>query len=44
MCLKQLLPLTYRTKYKENGKTYFTVWNMFFGKCYNQEIYEIKED
>lgn len=39
--LKQLLPLSYRSRYKENGKKYFTVWNMFLGKCFNQETYEI---
>lgn len=39
--LKQLLPLTYRSKYKEGEKDRFTVWNMWFGKCYNVESYEI---
>lgn len=33
--LKQLLPLTYRTTYGENGKTHFTVWKMWMGRCYN---------
>jgi hypothetical protein len=39
--LKQLLPLTYRTTYKENGKEYFSVWKMWFGRCYDVEKYEI---
>ena len=42
-CLKQLLPLTYRSKYSENGKKYFTVFKMFLGKCYKIETYEISE-
>ena len=41
-CIKQLLPLTYRSKYKSDGKDYFCVWNMWFGKSYNIETYEIK--
>ena len=41
-CIKQVVPLTYRSKYKENGKNYFTVFQMFFGKCFNIETYEIK--
>lgn len=42
--LKQLLPLTYRSVYqKQEGKTYFCVWNMWFGRCFNIDEYEIKE-
>ena len=34
--LKQLLPLTYRSTYKDGeGNKHFTVWNMWFGKCFN---------
>lgn len=33
--LKQLLPLTYRSSYVEGGKKHFSVWQMWFGKCYN---------
>lgn len=34
--IKQLLPLTYWTKYKTNdGKSHFSVWNMWFGKVFN---------
>lgn len=39
--LKQLLPLTYRSKYSQNGKTYFAVWNMWFGRCFNEDTFEI---
>lgn len=41
--VKQLLPLTYRTKYKKGGKTVFCVWNMWLGRCFNIEEYEIAE-
>ena len=40
-CLKQLLPLTYRSTYSVGGKEVFHVWNMWFGKCFNQEAYYI---
>lgn len=39
--LKQLLPLTYRSKYKKGDKKIFCVWNMWLGKCFNIEEYEI---
>ena len=32
--LKQLLPLTYRTAYEQNGKKHFAVWKMWLGRCY----------
>lgn len=41
--LKQLLPLTYRSKYKKGDKKVFCVWNMWLGKCFNIEEYEIAE-
>lgn len=40
---KQLFPLTYRSKYQKGGKTVFCVWNMWLGRCFNIEEYEIKE-
>lgn len=40
--VKQLLPLTYRSKYKDtNGKRYFAVWKMWFGKVYKHDCYDI---
>jgi hypothetical protein len=39
--IKQLLPLTYRTRYEENGKKYYSVWNMWFGRSYNIDEIEI---
>ena len=39
--IKQLLPLTYRTTYTENGKKHYTVWNMWFGRNFNIDDYII---
>ncbi len=39
--LKQLLPLNYWTKYEEEGKKYFTIWNMWLGVSYNIIKFEI---
>lgn len=34
--LKQALPLTYRTRYRdENGRKHYCVWNMWLGRCFN---------
>jgi hypothetical protein len=33
--LKQLLPLIYYTKYEREGKKYFVVWRMWFGKSFD---------
>lgn len=45
---RQLLPFTYRGEFsrKDKGNTdsatrYFAVWNMWFGKIFNYEEYEI---
>jgi hypothetical protein len=32
--VKQTIPLTYRTTYRENGVKHFTVWRMWFGRCF----------
>lgn len=40
--LKQLLPLTYRTTYTENGKKRFAVCKMWFGRCYKIDDHVIK--
>ena len=43
--LKQLIPLTYRTKctLHEGGKStkYFVVWKMWLGRCYKQDWIEM---
>lgn len=36
-CLKQLLPLTYRTLYASEGRIIYHTWKMWFGRCYSQE-------
>lgn len=34
--IKQLLPLTYRTEYRdEQERKHYTVWKMWFGRCFN---------
>jgi len=41
--IKQLLPLTYRSKYRDcNNNKHFCVWNMWMGKCYNIDDIIIK--
>lgn len=40
--LKQLLPLTYRSRYIENGERHFCVWQMWFGYCFNIDDVVIK--
>ncbi len=40
--LKQLFPLTYRSKYREEGIMYFAVWKMWLGRCYNHDRYAIQ--
>jgi hypothetical protein len=41
-CLKQLLPLTYRSHYGEHEEGLvvqrFAVWKMWFGRCYKVEV------
>jgi hypothetical protein len=41
--IKQLFPLTYFSKYKENNKNIICIWKMFAGKCYNIQKYNITE-
>lgn len=33
--IKQCFPFTYRTTFTENGRRHFTVWQMWFGRCFN---------
>jgi hypothetical protein len=40
--LKQLFPLTYRTVYIEKGEKHFSVWKMWFGRCYYIDDYIVK--
>lgn len=34
--MKQLLPLSYWTKYRtQDGAQHFAIWRMWFGRCYD---------
>ena len=37
--LRQLLPLSYRTRYVENGERHYVKWRMWLGRCYH--IYDV---
>lgn len=39
---KQLFPLTYISKYKENGQKKLSIWKMWFGYCYKIQTYDLK--
>ncbi len=40
--LKQLLPLTYRSRYRtSDGKSWFAVWRMWFGRVFDHECVEV---
>ena len=32
--LRQLLPLHYRTRYREDGRLHYAVWRMWFGRVF----------
>ncbi len=42
--LKQLLPLTYWSTYSESGKRKFTIWKMWFGRCYQIRTFNIEQN
>ncbi len=39
--VKQLLPLTYRSRYSVDGQPHFSVWNMWLGRVFNHEDFLI---
>lgn len=41
---KQLVPLTYRTEYRDEEGKHYTVWNMWMGRCYNIDDVIVKEN
>ena len=41
---KQLLPLTYKTKYRSDGQAYFDIWQMWLGIVFNHTSVPISED
>jgi hypothetical protein len=38
---RQLLPLTYVSKYGQDNKTMLCIWRMWFGRCFNVRYYEL---
>lgn len=42
--IKQLFPFVYVSRYGENGERHLTIWNMWFGRCFNVRDYILKED
>ena len=42
--LKQLFPLSYNSRFIENGKMIVMTWNMCFGKCFKVRKYEIRRE
>jgi hypothetical protein len=43
--LKQLLPLTYRTRYFDgNGRLHFAVWRQWFGRCFQTDDVVVQYD
>ena len=42
--LRQLLPLTYRSRYRdEAGRRHFCVWKMWMGRCFEVEDVVVDE-
>lgn len=43
--LKQLLPLTYRSRYRDaRDRCHFAVWRMWFGRCFGVDDVVITQD
>jgi hypothetical protein len=40
--LKQFFPFTYRSHYKIGKRRMFSVWRMWFGRCFAVETFEVK--
>jgi len=40
--IKQVLPLTYRSHYKEGSKQMFSVWKMWFGRVFDHEKFKVR--
>lgn len=41
-CLRQLLPLTYRSRYgTDDGRRWFCVWQMWFGRSFNIDTVQV---
>lgn len=42
--LKQLFPLTYISRYGQDGNMKLCHWKMWFGRCYNISTYSVLAD
>ncbi|MDU3410984.1 hypothetical protein [Clostridium sp.] len=42
--LKQLIPLTYVSKYKVGKRVYVSIWKMWLGRTYKHRAFEIKSE
>lgn len=40
--LKQILPLTYVSTYRQNGNRKLSIWKMWFGKCFKIRQFDLK--
>jgi len=41
--IKQLFPLTYRSRYEANGERRFCVWRMWMGRCFDIDDMEVTQ-
>lgn len=39
--LKQLLPLTYMSEYKQNDKRRLCIWKMWMGRCFSVRHFDL---
>ena len=39
---KQIIPFTYTSKYRVDGKKYLAVWKQWFYKPFNVRVYELR--
>ena len=39
--LKQLLPLTYVSRFAQDGKCRLCVWRMWMGRCYGARYFDL---
>ena len=39
--LKQLLPLTYVSRFMQDGKRRLCVWRMWLGRCFNVRYFDL---
>ena len=42
--IKQLLPLHYESRYREDDKPRLTTWRMWFGRCFEVCSFELADE